>query len=187
MKCSVFIATSADGFIATNDGGIDWLHTSGNTEVDLGDQADMGMSKFMDSVDCLIMGRGCMEAISAFDLTPDQWPYRDARVIVLSRTLNEPPENLKDKVEMYSGDIQELVSNLEDEGYSRAYIDGGKTIQSFLDLQLINDLTLTRVPVILGEGIPLFGKTKRPIKLESASAITFPNDFVQLRYAVSYE
>lgn len=187
MKCSVFIATSADGFIATNDGGIDWLHTSGNTEADLGDQADMGMSKFMDSVDCLIMGRGCMEAISAFDLSADQWPYRDARVIVLSRTLNEPPENLIDKVEMYSGDIQELVSNLERDGYSHAYIDGGKTIQSFLDLQLIDNMTLTRVPVILGEGIPLFGKTKQTIKLENASVIAFPNDFVQLRYDVSYD
>lgn len=187
MKCSVFIATSADGFIATTDGGVEWLHTSGNTEADLGDQSDMGMSKFMDSVDCLIMGRGCMEAISAFNLTPDQWPYRDARVIVLSRTSTEPPENLKDKVEMYSGGIQELVSSLERDGYSHAYIDGGKTIQSFLDLQLIDDMTLTRVPVILGEGIPLFGRTKRMIKLENASVTAFPNDFVQLHYKVSYD
>ena len=187
MKCSVYIATSVDGFIASSDGSVDWLHSAGKSGVDMGEQADMGFSEYMASVDCLIMGRGCMEAISGFDLAPDEWPYGNARVIVLSTTLKAPPENLKDRVEMYSGDIKTLVSGLETEGYSHIYVDGGKTIQSFLELELIDEMTLTRAPVILGEGIPLFGNNKQAIRLVDARATAFPNDFVQLHYSVLYD
>lgn len=97
----------------------------------MGDQSDMGFSEFIESVDCLIMGRGCMEAIANFKLTPEQWPYGNARIIVLSNTLNQPPDNLKDKVEVYSGDLRQLVANLEKEGFSHAYIDGGKPFSHF--------------------------------------------------------
>ena len=187
VKCSVFIATSVDGFIAKEDGSVDWLDTAGNPEADMGDQADMGFNKFIESVDCMIMGRGTLEVLSGFDLTPEQWPYRDARVIALSNTLTQPPDNLKDRVEMYSGNLCELIAGLESEGHSHAYIDGGKTIQSFLDLRLIDEIILTHAPVILGEGIPLFGKTRQSIKLENSKAEAFPNDFVQLHYTVSYQ
>ncbi len=186
MKCSVFIATSVDGFIAREDGSVDWLDTAGKPDADLGDRADMGFYDFFESVDCLIMGRGTLEVLSGFDLTPDQWPYRDARIIALSSTLNEPPANLTDRVEMYSGDLRELLARLESEGHSHAYIDGGKTIRSFLELGLIDEMTLTYAPVILGRGIPLFAGTQRSISLESARAEVFPNEFVQVRYKVSY-
>ncbi len=186
MKCSVYIATSVDGFIASKDGGVDWLHTAGKPDADMGAQADMGFDSFMASVDCLIMGRGCMEAISGFDLAPDEWPYGNARVIVLSTTLKAPPENLKDRVELYAGDVRALVASLEEEGYRHIYVDGGKTIQSFLELELIDEMTLTRAPVILGEGIPLFGNNSQTVKLTDARATAFPNDFVQLHYTVSY-
>jgi dihydrofolate reductase len=187
VKCSVFIATSVDGFIAREDGSVDWLDTAGNPEADMGDQADMGFNKFIESVDCMIMGRGTLEVLSGFDLTPEQWPYRDARVIALSSTLTHPPDNLKDRVEMYSGDLCELIAGLESKGHSHAYVDGGKTIQSFLDLKLIDEIILTRAPVILGEGIPVFRKTRQSIKLENSKAEAFPNDFVQLHYTVSYQ
>lgn len=92
MKCSVYIATSVDGYIATLDGGVDWLHTSGNLE------ADMGFQSYMVSVDCMIMGRKCMEMISSMNVTPEQWPYGDVRIVVLSNTVKEPPENLRGKL-----------------------------------------------------------------------------------------
>jgi len=187
MKCSVYIATSIDGFIASKDGGVDWLHTAGKPDADMGAQADMGFESFMASVDCLVMGRGCMEAISGFDLAPDEWPYGDARVIVLTTTLKAPPANLKDRVELYSGDVRALVASLDEEGYRHIYVDGGKTIQSFLELGLIDEMTLTRAPVLLGEGIPLFGNNTRAIRLTNARATAFPNDFVQLRYSVVYD
>ncbi len=158
MKCSVYIATSVDGFIAKPDGNVDWLHTAGNLEADMGTE-DMGFKAYMDSVDCMIMGRKCIEMISNMNLTPEQWFYGDMRIVVLSNTVRKAPDNLKGKVEMYSGNLNNLIATLDKEGYKHAYIDGGTTIQSFINLQLINEITVTRIPVLLGEGIPLFGKS----------------------------
>ena len=109
MKCSVYIATSADGYIATPEGGVDWLHTAGKLDADMSASPDMGFNDFIASVDCMIMGRKCMEVISSFDLTPEQWPYGDTKIYVLSRSIEVPPENLRGKVEMYSGDIPKLI------------------------------------------------------------------------------
>ncbi|WED28986.1 dihydrofolate reductase family protein [Vibrio sp. DW001] len=187
MKCSVYIATSVDGFIAKKDGNVDWLHTTGNLDADLGEHADMGMTEYMASIDCMIMGRKCMEMISSMNLTPEDWFYGDTRIIVLSNTLKNPPVNMRDKVEMYFGDLTALISRLEKEDHHHAYIDGGATIQAFINLQLINEMTITRIPVLLGEGISLFGKTFKDIQLEQAQAITFANDFVQEKYTVNYQ
>lgn len=187
MKCSVYIATSVDGFIAKEDGSVDWLHTAGNPEADMGAQADMGFADFMASVDCMIMGRKCMEMISSMNLTPEQWPYGDTRIIALSNTLKEAPDNVKDKVEMYSGDLNDLVVKLESDGFKHVYIDGGTTIQAFINLSLINEMTITRAPILLGEGIPLFGKTAKDIKLEKTHAMAFPNDFIQEKFVVNYQ
>ncbi|RBW64515.1 dihydrofolate reductase [Vibrionales bacterium C3R12] len=186
MKCSVYIATSLDGFIAKNDGSVDWLHTAGNPNADMGDQADMGFAQFMASVDCLIMGRKCMEMISSMELTPEQWPYGNTRIIVLSNTIKQAPDNVNQHVEMYSGDLNVLISKLESEGHHHAYVDGGNTIQAFLNKQLINEITITRAPLLLGEGIPLFGETANVIKLEQAQATAFANDFIQVKYSVNY-
>jgi len=186
MKCSVYIATSADGYIATPEGGVDWLHTAGKLDADMSASPDMGFNGFIASVDCMIMGRKCMEVISSFDLTPEQWPYGDTKIYVLSRSIEVPPENLRGKVEMYSGDIPKLISQLEINGFKHAYIDGGATITSFINLQLINEMTISKAPVILGQGIPLFGKVDKSIKLVNSKSVSFPNDFVQIRYTVNY-
>ncbi len=186
MKCSVYIATSVDGFIATKDGSVDWLHTAGDPNADMGNAADMGFNEFMASIDCIIMGRKCMEVIAAMNLTPEQWPYGDTRIITLSNTLKEAPANLMGNVEMYSGDLEALMQQLELEGHQHAYIDGGTTIQGFLNQKRINEITITRAPIVLGDGIPLFGKTEHNISLKNATAIAFPNGFVQVKYLVEY-
>ena len=186
MKCSVYIATSADGYIATLEGGVDWLHTAGNSDADMSNNPDMGFNNLIASVDCMIMGRKCMEVISSFNLSPEQWPYDDTKVYVLSNSMKEPPENLCGKVEMHSGDITKLINQLESNGYKHAYIDGGATITSFINLQLINEMIITTAPVILGEGIPLFGKINKSIKLSNSEVTAFPNDFIQVKYAVNY-
>ena len=85
---------------------------------------------------------------------------------------------------MYSGNIQDLIMELERSGFKHAYIDGGSTITSFINLKLINEMIITKVPVLLGEGIPLFGKLKQRVKLENAKAVVFPNEFVQVKYRV---
>jgi len=180
MKCSVYIATSADGYIATAEGSVDWLHTAGKQD------ADMGFNNFISSVDCMIMGRKCMEVIAGFDLTPEQWPYGNTKIYVLSHSLDVPPKNLQGKVEMYAGDIPKLINQLNNNGFKHAYVDGGATITSFINLQLINEMTISKAPVILGKGIPLFGEINQNIKLINSEAKVFPNDFIQIRYDVSY-
>jgi len=186
MKCSVFIATSTDGYIADENGSLDWLQVSGNQEADMSENPDMGFAGYVSSVDCMVMGRKCMETISSFNLTSEQWPYGDIKIYVLSNTLKTVPENLSGKAEMYAGVLSDLVCKLEQDGYKHAYIDGGSTITSFLNQQLINEITITRVPVILGGGIPLFGKLEKPVQLREASATVFPNDYIQIKYSVNY-
>jgi dihydrofolate reductase len=192
MKCSIFIAPSVDGYIATEDGGVQWLETVGKDvsekkmSSDLMKHFNMSFPNYMKSIDCMIIGRKLMEVLSNFNLTTEQWPYGNTRIIALSNTIKESPSNLKNKVEMYSGSISELIIKLEQDGYKHAYIDGGTTITTFLNLQLINEITLTLAPVLLGSGMPLFGKLSKQINLEDAQATAFPNNFIEIKYKVKY-
>lgn len=188
MKCSAFIAASVDGFIADKNGGIDWLQSCLDPQADMGDDADMGMSAYFDSVDCLIMGRKCMEKIASFNLSDQQWPYKGMRVIALSNSLNSVPDNIADKVELYSGDLQALLVQLEAEGFQHAYIDGGSTICEFIALGLLDEITVTQMPVLLGEGISLFaglaqlqGQSK---SLTDVWSKRYPNQVLQWRYSI---
>ena len=185
MKCSVFIAASVDGYIAASDGSVDWLQSAGNSQADMGSE-DMGFRAFIESVDCMIMGRKCMETIASMDLTPEQWPYGDLRIVVLSNSLTQPPKSLCDRVEIYSGDLRGLLDQLAAEGLHHAYIDGGSTITSFLNERLIDEITITQAPILLGAGIPLFGEIRPHLNLTRARAISYANDFVQVKYDVSY-
>ncbi|MEM7359360.1 MAG: dihydrofolate reductase family protein [Pseudomonadota bacterium] len=187
MKCSVFIATSADGYIATPDGGVEWLDACGTADADMGDQADMGFFKFISSVDCMILGRKCMEKLARLNIPKEQWPYGTIRMIALSNSVSKAPDNLYGKVEMYRGDVVSLIAQLEKEGFKHAYIDGGSTITSFLNQQLITDMQITQAPVLLGEGIPLFGKLEQPIQLEKTDATVYPNGFITTYYQVCYQ
>lgn len=186
MKCSAFIATSVDGYIATIEDGVEWLETSGKLDVDLGHHSDMGFNNFISSVDCIIMGRGCMEKLASFNLTPDEWPYGKIRIIALSNSVKEVPDNLKDNVKLYSGDISNLIIDLEKSGLKHAYVDGGETITSFLKAKLINSMTITQAPILLGSGKSLFGNIPHYVKLSNAQATVFANDFIQISYEVSY-
>ena len=187
MKCSVFIALSVDGYIAREDGNIDWLHTAGKQGVDLGDDADMGFNQFMASVDCMIMGRHCMEVISAMNLTDEQWPYGDTKIYVLSQTLKQLPNNMKNRAELAGEGIETLIARCEQQGYQHAYVDGGKTIQSFLNLKMINQMTLTRIPILLGRGIPLFSMTQSEISLTKTRVKLFENELEQVSYHLEYK
>lgn len=177
MKISVYIATSLDGFIAKPDGDIGWLMESGIP----GDKEDYGYADFISSVDCLVMGRNTYEKVLSFP----EWPY-DKKVILLSNTLtdDEIPEKIKEKVKLFKGTLQELISYLARNKKSRVYIDGGKTIQSFLANGFVTDITLTRIPILLGSGISLFGALPKEIKLNHISTKSFPSGFVQSVYEI---
>lgn len=187
MKCSVFIATSVDGFIAKEDGSTDWLHTAGNTDQQDMASVDMGWDSFINSVDCVVMGRKCIDSLLKMGVKPQNWIYGDLRVVVLSNTLKEVPEHLQGYIELYSGELKALVDKLESEGHKHAYIDGGQTIQSFIKDKLMTEMSITRAPILLGTGVPLFGSKTKGVELMEAEAKAFPNDFVQVKYTVKYK
>ncbi|MGL1934768.1 MAG: dihydrofolate reductase family protein [Fibrobacterales bacterium] len=176
MDYSVFIATSLDGFIATSDGGIDWLMNAG----DPGAMGTFSYDSFIKSVDVLVMGKNSFEKVLTF---PD-WPYGSMPVIVLSTSLTQLPDVEGATLELFSGSLTQLNSLLESRNYQRAYIDGGKTIQSFLGAGLITDITITTIPILLGEGLSLFGSIPHMIPLEHRETASFKCGFVASRYSV---
>jgi dihydrofolate reductase len=180
LNTSVFIATSLDGFIARPDGSIDWL-IQANAAVPKGE--DCGYKAFMDTVDILVMGRNTFEQVLSFD----EWPYSDKRVIVLTRKGVEIPAALRQTVSATSEPPAMLAKRLESEGAQHLYIDGGQTIQSFLSAGLINELTITIIPILLGAGRPLFGPIKSDIALIHLSTQAYPFGFVQSKYRVVKE
>ena len=139
MTNYVYIATSLDGFIATPDGGLDWLFDIPNP-----DQSDYGYSEFMGGIDAIVMGRNTFEKV----LTFSDWPYNKP-VFVLSNSLTAVPEPIVAQTEIVKGDIKCLVNQLHQRGYQNLYVDGGKTIQSFLKADLIDEMIITRVPILL--------------------------------------
>lgn len=171
----VFIATSVDGYIARKDGALDWLMKQPTKS------EDHGFDAFIDSVDGLVMGRGTFEQVLSFG----QWPYPKP-VVVLSATLDQRDlrPDLVGKVTVRNLPPKALLADLRDEGWKRAYVDGGKVIQSFLREGLIEDLLLTRVPILLGGGIPLFGLLDRDIDLDHVETKTFPSGLVSSRYRI---
>lgn len=152
MKASVFIGTSVDGFIARANGDLDFLPPGGGEP--------HGYDEFMATVDALVIGRKTFETVLSFD----EWPYGEKRVFVLStRPLAAAPPGAV--VERMSGPPADIVSQLAARGIQHAYVDGGITIQGFLRAGLIQRLIITRVPVLIGAGIPLFGELQRDIAL----------------------
>jgi dihydrofolate reductase len=188
LKCSAFIAISTDGYIATPDGGVEWLETAGNDEAGDREQfGDGGFRAYISSVDCIVMGRKCMEKISSFNLSPEQWPYGDLPILALSKSVVEAPDNLKGKVDIYSGEIPALLETLSSNGYHHAYVDGGATITSFINHRLLDEMTITQAPILLGDGFPLFGKVIDGVGLSEARATAFSNDFIQWKYQLNYK
>ena len=179
-KASVFIATSLDGFIARPDGSIDWLNEANKV---VPDGEDCGYGKFMESVDVLVMGRNTFELV----LTFAAWPYGNKRVVVLSSRPLIIPAGLPDTVSASSESPDVLVERLSAEGARRLYVDGGMTIQRFLAAGLIDDITITLIPVLLGQGRRLFGTVEKDIPLVHAATRTFDFGFVQITYRVAHD
>lgn len=163
--CSVFIATSVDGFIARRDGGIDWL-----SRVERPGE-DYGFAAFFETVDALVMGRNTWEIVKAFPT----WPYGDKRVIVLT---HRPLSAVKSE-ETFSGEPRALVEKLGAEGVRRVYVDGGVVIQSFLRAGLVDELTVSQIPVLLGEGIPLFAGAGRETALQLVESRAFDSGLIR--------
>jgi dihydrofolate reductase len=169
IKASVFIATSLDGFIARANGDLDWLTGADGAS----SEQDYGYQEFMDTVDTIVLGRNTFELA----LTFDSWPYSGKKVIVLSTRPNAIPPYLVDDVEWLSLPPQQLVERLAAQGATHLYVDGGKTIQGFLRASLIHELTITRVPILIGTGVPLFGPLNHDVRLTHIATRQSENGF----------
>ena len=172
MANIIYIATSLDGFIARKDGNIDWL-----MEIPNPDNSDYGFSSFIDSIDGIIMGKNTFEVVVSFN----QWPYTKP-VFILSNNLNDVPDAYKEKAKIVKGDIGDIVESLRKEGIERIYVDGGKTIQSFLQRDLIDEFIITRAPILLGSGIPLFKEMDFETKLKLVDSKILGGNLVKSTY-----
>jgi dihydrofolate reductase len=172
MTASVFVGASVDGFIARADGGLDWLPAGGGEP--------HGYDEFMASVDAIVIGRNTFEIVLGFD----PWPYGDKRVVVLSSRPLDLSAVRGGRVEQRAGDPATIIANLAADGAANLYIDGGITIQRFLRAGVIERLIVTRVPVLIGEGIPLFGSLDRDIRLSHIATRSYPSGLVQSEYRI---
>ncbi|MGK7910704.1 MAG: dihydrofolate reductase family protein [Synechococcus sp.] len=177
LKVSVFIATSLDGYIARTNGDLDWLDAA-NVTVPAGE--DCGYRSLMQTVDTLILGRKTYEKVLSFG----PWPYGETPTIVLSSNPITFPDGIPDTVTHSSEDPSTLCKRLSRNGINHIYIDGGNTIQRFLSAGLVDELTITIIPILLGEGISLFGSLKTDITLSCIDAKRYEFGFVQLKYCV---
>ena len=172
MTASVFVGASLDGFIARANGEFDFLPPGGGEP--------HGYDEFMASVDALVMGRKTFETVLAFE----KWPYGKKPVFVLS-THPVAPAPVETVLERMSGAPAEIVSQLAARGIRHVYVDGGITIQRFLQAGLIQRLIITRVPVLIGAGIPLFGAVPHDIVLKHVATRQYASGLVQSEYLVA--
>jgi dihydrofolate reductase len=178
LKQSVFIATSLDGFIARPNGSLDWLNESSDGSSDPAE--DFGYQDFMQDIDALVMGRNTFDKVRSFG----EWPYGSTRVYVLSHRKLVDIAELPKEVQRVAGSPHEIVDQLAAQEAYHLYIDGGQSIQQFLRAGLIQQMIITRIPVLIGDGIPLFGPLEQDLTLNHLSTQTFDNGFVQSHYQV---
>jgi dihydrofolate reductase len=173
MTVSVFIGTSVDGFIARPNGDLDFLPPGGGEP--------HGYDEFIASVDAIVIGRKTFEKV----LTMGPWPYGGKRVVVLSSRPVDLSAAAGGVVEQTAGPPAEIVSQLAASGAHHLYVDGGITIQGFLRAGLIQRLIITRVPVLIGDGVPLFGVLPRDIRLRHVATRHYPSGLVKSEYEVA--
>jgi dihydrofolate reductase len=171
MKLSVFVGTSLDGFIARRNGEYDFLPPGGGEP--------HGYDEFIASVDTILIGRNTFEVV----LKLPTWPYSDKRVVVLShRPLDF--SGITGRVEQMSGEAVQIARELAATGAKHVYVDGGIVIQEFLRSGQIHHITITRVPVLIGEGIPLFGSLRQDIRLRHVGTRQYKSGLVSSEYEV---
>jgi len=172
MMVSVFIGTSLDGYIARLTGEYDFLPEGGGEP--------HGYDEFFASVDTLVIGRKTFETVLAFAT----WPYGNKRVVVLSSKPVDFSAVRGGVVEQMGGPPAEIVAKLAASGAHHLYVDGGITIQHFLRAGLIQRLIITRVPVLIGEGIPLFGALPRDVQLQHVATQHYASGLVKSEYRI---
>jgi len=169
-KISIYIAASIDGYIARENGDLDWLDRVGDQD------EDYGFKKFLDSVDAVILGRKTYE-VAATAYGTEKWPYHGKKMIVLSKTL----QTVIAEAQVYSDNLADLTTKLYSEGVRHIWVDGGKTISQFLSLGMVDEMIISIIPILLGSGIPLFNINKE-VDCRLISSQSYASGLVQLHY-----
>ncbi|XXF78025.1 dihydrofolate reductase family protein [Myxococcaceae bacterium GXIMD 01537] len=167
----VFLAASLDGFIARTNGAIDWLAI-----VDRAGE-DYGIKAFYDSVDTLVMGRKTYDSALSFDA----WPYKGMRCVVITSDTSKASRHGE---EFFAGDLAMLFERLGAEGTQRIYVDGGTVIAQALKAHLVDEVTVSIIPILLGEGTALAPRIGQDVLLELVEHRAFESGLVQLKYRV---
>ena len=171
MKTTVYVGTSLDGFIARKDGDIDWLTPFANDEV------IHAYEEFIKNIDAIVIGRGTFEKV----LTFPSWPY-EQQAFLLSTSIKQVPDILREKITLLSMKPKELLNYLSGNGFSSVYVDGGKVIQEFLKEDLIDELIVSKVPVLIGSGIPLFDYLDSDLQFKHIQTQVSSNGLVRSYY-----
>jgi dihydrofolate reductase len=168
-----YIAQSLDGFIATADGGLDWLPTPDPQGEDYGYQG------FLDSVDGLLLGRRTFEQV----MTMGPWPYADKVSRVFTHNLPTIVDNIPNNVSLITQSPYEVIHGLYAQGLKRLWLIGGsKLITSFREAMLIDQYIITTIPVRLGQGIPLFQPSSRREFFCCKASQTYANKITQSHF-----
>jgi dihydrofolate reductase len=173
MQNMVYIATSLDGYIADRNGRVDWLQLIPNP-----DHLDFGFIEFLERIDAVVMGRNTFETVHGFE---GDWPYTKY-VFVLSNSLTALPDKYAGKAELVHGPLSKVLNTIHQRGYTNLYVDGGKTVQSFLKEDLIHEMIITIIPILLGGGIPLFGELSEPLPFDHVKTEVLLDAMVQIHY-----
>ena len=173
IRASVFVGVSVDGFLARRNGALDFLPE---------EPEEHGYVEFMKTVDALVVGRNTYEVVLDFE----QWPYASKKVFVLSSRPIPVPRSVSpaDAPERLEGDPASICRTLAERGFRHLYVDGGITIQRFLAAGMIQRMTVTRVPVLIGDGIPLFGSLPQDVRLQHVETRSYPSGLVTSVYDI---
>lgn len=175
VETVVYIATSLDGFIARPDGGIDWLGDPQEGE-------DYGWADFHASIDGVLLGRKTFDTARGFLAAGYPWIYGELPVTVWSRSQVAAPAGCPETVRFTAQGAADLLEDLAARGQRRVYVDGGQTIQTLLRAGLVDAMVLTRIPVLIGQGIPLFGPLDADLRWRHEKTQTWPTGLVKSWY-----
>lgn len=170
LHCSVFLGASLDGFIARKDGSLDWLKPFDESG------ENYGFDEFFASVDTVLLGRKTYDVVLGFE----KWFYAGKRCVVATHR----PAASRHGEAFMAGSPGELLTQLEATGSTRVYVDGGSLVSQFLGAGLIDALTISVAPILLGEGTPVTPNIGKDVRLDLREQRAFKSGMVQLRYAI---
>ncbi len=170
------VVSSLDGFIAKKDNSVSWLEDNGSVYEAGVSISEEEAAAFVKTIDCYVLGSRTYE--HALELG---WPYGDTpTVVVTGRKLS----STKECVEFYSGDLRELIDGQLAPRYRNIWLVGGAVLcQRFLELGLVDEIKLTIAPVLLGDGVRLFGDSVAEARWNLKSVVAYKNGFVELSYS----